>query len=139
MKNLFLVVFVLFGISISNAQKFNFKKDKVLLDGKEILKNDWEYIGSNVVYHLYDLETGDEIIMIKTDDNSTKDYNDDDYVRIRFPKSDKELEMKGRMMLKAYLQILHKNKVLNDDGSINEIKLDEFIKNYDENISNRRR
>ncbi len=139
MKNLFLVVFVIFGISISNAQKFNFKKDKVLLDGKEILKNDWEYIGSNVVYHLYDLETGDEIIMIKTDDNSTKDYNDDDYVRIRFPKSDKELEMKGRMMLKAYLQILHKNKVLNDDGSINEIKLDEFIKNYDENISNRRR
>ncbi|WP_291116834.1 hypothetical protein [Flavobacterium sp. UBA6135] len=139
MKNLFLVVFVLFGISISNAQKFNFKKDKVLLDGKEILKNDWEYIGSNVVYHLYDLETGDEIIMIKTDDNSTKNYSDDDYVRIRFPKSDKELEMKGRMMLKAYLQILHKNKVLNDDGSINEIKLDEFIKNYDENISNRRR
>lgn len=137
MKYLLIILFVISGTNFCNAQKFSFKKDKLLLDGKEILKYEYEYLGTNYANYFYDLETDEKVIIIKKDDNNTRNYSDDDFIKIRFPKLDRELEMKGVMALKWYIQLLHKNKVLNDDGSINEEKVLEFIKNYNDNVSNK--
>ena len=61
-----------------------------------------------------------------------------DFVRITFPKSKKIVEstaLKG-FPIKNTLTKLFKRGVINKDGTFNEEKLDEFVLEYDEKITN---
>ena len=83
MKNkLFLIVVLFFCASnLMVAQKVEIKDDKVLVDGKEILK----YEKINIFQHsFYSLTDDEEILMYKFNDNETKSYHEDDYIILNF-------------------------------------------------------
>ncbi len=118
------------------GQKVKLKKGKVLLDGKEILKYERENWGVYQI-HFYSLETEDEVLFFKRNDNETSSYFEDDYTEIKFLTFKKSLEIKQKKSWKKYLLWLIKKKVLDSSGNLNESKVDDLIENYDENITNR--
>ncbi|WP_299107201.1 hypothetical protein [uncultured Tenacibaculum sp.] len=120
--------------SFGFAQKVKFKKGKVLVDGKEILKIERQ--GTEAT--LYSLEGDDEVIYLNYESNGTLHYHEDDYVVIFFSKEEIKVEtsrIKGSR--KRVIKALIKNKVLDMNGEINLEKLKKFAKKYDENITNR--
>lgn len=120
--------------SLGFAQKVKFKKGKVLVDGKEILKIERQ--GTEAT--LYSLEGDDEVIYLNYESNGTLHYHEDDYVVIFFSKEEIKVEtsrIKGSR--KRVIKALIKNKVLDMNGVINLEKLKKFAKKYDENITNR--
>ncbi|AZJ34742.1 hypothetical protein [Tenacibaculum singaporense] len=121
---------------VSLAQKIKLKKGKVLLDGKEILKYEREDFGVYQI-HFYSLDSDDEILFFKRNDNETSSYFDDDYTQIKFLGFKKSLEIKQKKSWKKYLLWLIKKKVLDKNGKLNEDKADDLIENYDENITGR--
>lgn len=120
--------------SLGFAQKVKFKKGKVLVDGKEILKIERQ--GTEAT--LYSLEGDDEVIYLNYESNGTLHYLEDDYIVIFFSKEEIKVEtsrIKGSR--KRVIKALIKNKVLDMNGEINLEKLKKFAKKYDENITNR--
>jgi len=61
---------------------------------------------------------------------------DDDYTQIKFLTIGQKVEIRGGN-LKEAIKLLLKNEIIKDDGTLDEAKIDLFIKNYDENISER--
>ena len=60
----------------------------------------------------------------------------DDYTQIKFPDNRAKADIKGRDLREA-IKILLKNEVLRPDGTLDETKIEMFIKNYDEKITDR--
>jgi hypothetical protein len=60
----------------------------------------------------------------------------DDFTQIKFITTGVKAEISGGDLRQA-IKILLKNDVLKPDGTIDESKIELFMKNYDENISNR--
>lgn len=135
MKKILLTGALIFS-NLVNAQDIKLKKEKVLLDGKEILKYERENWGVFQI-HFYPLNSDEEILLFKKNDNETKNYLDDDYTEIKFISLNKSLEIKQNRTWSGYLEWLIKNKALNTDGSLNEEKVDNLIINYDEKITSR--
>ncbi len=63
-------------------------------------------------------------------------YLDDDFLQTTFLATGQKFEIKGRVY-KDVLLLLLKNKVLTSDGVIDDSKIELFIKNYDEKITDR--
>ena len=134
-KTLTLLALLTFSNFI-NAQDIKLKKKKVLFDGIEVLSYEREDSGVFQI-HFYDLKNNDEILFLKRNDNETPINYDDDYTQIKFIGLKKGLELKQQKSWTGYLEWLVKNKVINNDGTINEEKADTLIQNYDENITKR--
>lgn len=133
-KTLFVVALAILSSLFSNAQKVKFKKGKVLVDGKEILKIERQ--GSEATF--YSLDGDDEVFYLNYENNGTLHYHNDDYVLIFF--SDEEIRVETSKIggsRKRVVKTLIKNKVLDLSGKINSEKLRKFAKKYDENITNR--
>lgn len=79
-KTILIVIFIMLGMSFSNAQEVEIKDEKVLLDGKAILK--YEKININQ-HSFYDFEDN-EVLMFKLSDNETPDYQDDNFYTLNF-------------------------------------------------------
>lgn len=135
-RNIFVFV-ILFSVSIiGNAQKIELKKEKVLLDGKEIMKYNIVSWGSFEL-HLYSLETNKEVVFINKNNNETPKYYEDDFTQIKFLQLGKGVETKLDKPIKKYVQWLFDNEVIDKDGNVSADKVDLFIKNYDEKITPR--
>ncbi|WNI39064.1 hypothetical protein [Chryseobacterium sp. SG20098] len=129
------IFFALILPLISFAQDVKFKKSKALIDGKESFNI--EKIGTfgAVGYDISPLDSNKPFLSLISNDGGTHMELSDDYVIIRFLTVGKNLEISGGDTRKA-LKLLLKNEVI-IDGKLDESKIDIFISNYDENISNR--
>ena len=133
-------IFILFGINFSNAQNVEIKDNKVVLDGKDILKYEKISLTQHSFYTLGD----DEILMLKISNNGTFDYRADDYFILHF------LTLKAKVQSKSFTHIcaglglspkknmekvitwLLKEKVIDANGNLNEAKIETFVEKYHE-------
>jgi AAA+ superfamily predicted ATPase len=143
-KLLSITIFTIASFLSANAQDVEIKKDKVLLDGKEILRYEKENVFNQSFYSLTDDE---EILHYRFSDNETQQYMEDDYFILNFLGQKVKVEstevsratviMSSRKSSEKLIKWLLKDKVLNTDGTINPEKLDNFYQKYNEDITNR--
>ena len=143
-KLLSIAILTISGLLSANAQEIEIKKDKVLLDSKEILRYEKENIFNQSFYSLADDE---EILHYRFSDNGTQQYLEDDYFILNFLKEKVKVEssevsrvtviMSSRKSSEKLIRWLLKDKVMNPDGSIDSEKLDNFFQKYNEDITNR--
>ena len=139
MKNLLLItLFCLIAPATLSAQnithkdvKFKYKKGYVFVEKKEVLKLRYS-IG---YFYVSDLNTGEEMMYFRINDNETPSYFDDDYVKVFFNDSEKEFESKSHQRI-LMAQMINEG-VFDSDWNLIEENVDKFIRKYDENISNR--
>ncbi|WP_404987231.1 hypothetical protein ACI513_10395 [Chryseobacterium sp. M5] len=126
------------------TQEVEIKDDKVLLDGKQILKA--EKINM-VEYSFYNLKNDDEILLYRQMDNETSRYQDDDYYVLNFLTEKVKVEsndfykiasfMNSKKSMEKLIKWLLKEKVLTNDGELNPDRLAIFKEKYDQNITER--
>jgi hypothetical protein len=139
MKNILLItLFCLIAPATLCAQqlthkdvKFKYKKGYVFVEKKEVLKLRYS-IG---YFYVSDLNTGEEMMYFRINDNETPSYFDDDYVKVFFNDSEKEFESKSHQRI-LMAQMINEG-VFDSDWNLIEENVDKFIRKYDENISNR--
>jgi hypothetical protein len=103
----------------------------VFVQKKEVLKLRYS-IG---YFYVSDLNTGEEMMYFRINDNETPSYFDDDYVKVFFNDSEKEFESKSHQRI-LMAQMINEG-VFDSDWNLVEENVDKFIRKYDENISNR--
>jgi hypothetical protein len=147
MKQFFLIAtFLMLSVAYLFAQEIEIKDNKVLLDGKPILKS--ERINP-VQYSFYSLDSGDEVLVYRGFDNETPKNANDDYFVLNFLIEKKKVEstdfskitsglgMSIKKNMQKMIAWLIKEKVLTNEGKINHDKLDIFVEKYNENIVQR--
>ena len=136
-KLIFTILAIALTTGLANAQKMQLKKGKVLLDNREIYRYKKELLPLNLyVYHLH---SDEQVISIQNLDNETPEYPNDDYIRIYFSQSKQLMESNAMAgaSFKKILTKLAKFNVIQPDGSINEEKLEDYLNQFDENVTNR--
>lgn len=134
-KILFTSILFIGAIFMANAQKIKLKKGNLLVDGIETMTYDREDMGTQKI-HLFDKNETEQILMIKNQ-NETRGYYDDDFIQIKFLQLGETVEIKSTKTWKGLIQWLVKQKIISMDGMLNEENVPLFVKNYDENITNR--
>lgn len=141
-----LLTFSLFVMSFNFyfTQEVEIKDDKVLLDGKQILKA--EKINM-IEYSFYNLKSDNEILLYRQMDNETARYQDDDYYVLNFLTEKVKVEsndfykiasfMNSKKSMEKLIKWLLKEKVLTNDGELNPDRLAIFKEKYDQNITER--
>jgi hypothetical protein len=118
------------------SQKVKFKKDIVIVDEKEFLSFEKGGVFGAVSYDLYDLNSKKRILTLVSNNGGTHMELSDDFTQIKFITNGTKAEITGGDLRQA-IKLLIKNEVLKMDGSLDETKIDLFVKNYNENISER--
>ncbi|UPQ78988.1 hypothetical protein M0M57_15380 [Flavobacterium azooxidireducens] len=139
-------LFLIFGITSFYAQEVEIKDGKVFVDSKSILK----YEKINVHQHsFFSLDSDEEIIFYKYDENATRGYSDDDYFILNFLTLKKKVEsknvrlifsgigMNSRKNMEKLIGLLIKEKVLDTEGKLNPEKVEIFYEKYNEDITMR--
>ncbi|KMQ67637.1 hypothetical protein ACM39_12305 [Chryseobacterium sp. FH2] len=141
-----LVPFFLFILSFNLyfSQEIIIKDDKVLLDGKQILKV--EKINA-AQYSFFSMQDDEEILLYKYMDNETPKYVNDDYFILNFLTEKVKIEstdiskianfMNSRKGMEKLVRWLIKERVLSHDGELNPDRVQVFKEKYDENITER--
>ena len=131
--NIIITIFTLIVFSLSSfGQKVKIKKGIASIDGIPYVKTEKE--AGNL--SIYGLKSDSELIFIKYYDPTPDNLqNTDWYYIVRFLESKKELEI--LKSLKGIIKLLYKDKVINENGTINEEKMDVFISKYGSDISGR--
>ncbi len=143
-KLLFSGLFLLGGLFM-NAQEVEIKDEKVLFDGKQVLK----YEKTNSFIHTLFTLDDNELLLYKFNNNETREYLDDDYLVLNFIPFKKKVEttnksqaisgmgLNSRKNMQKLITWLLKEKVINANGAINPERLDIFYEKYNENITER--
>jgi hypothetical protein len=118
------------------SQEVKFKKNIIFVDKKEFLSFEKGGTFGAVSYDLHELVSKKRIITLVYNNGGTHMELSDDYTQIKFITTGVKAEISGGD-LRQVIKILLKNEVLKAGGTIDESKIELFIKNYDENISNR--
>ena len=118
------------------SQEVKFKKNIIFVDKKEFLSFEKGGTFGAVSYDLHELVSKKRIITLVYNNGGTHMELSDDYTQIKFITTGVKAEISGGD-LRQIIKILLKNEVLTAGGTIDESKIELFIKNYDENISNR--
>jgi hypothetical protein len=141
-----LMTFFLLVTSFSTyfAQEVAIKDDKVLLDGKQILKAEKINVFQ---YSFYTMKDDEEILMYKYMDNETPKYPEDDYYILNFLTEKIKVEttdvskianfMNSRKGMEKLIKWLLKERVINNDGELNSDRVQIFKDKYNENITER--
>lgn len=111
--------------------KFKYKKGFLVVSDQNVMKLKYD----PGFFYLYDLTSGEEVMYFKLNDNGTRGYFDDDYVKVYFSNAKKSFEIKSYYEL--VMAKLINEKIMTADWKIDDSKLDDFIAKYDENITNR--
>jgi len=118
------------------SQEVKFKKDIIFVDKKEFLSFEKGGTFGAVSYDLHELVSKKRIITLVYNNGGTHMELSDDYTQIKFITTGVKAEISGGDLRQVIKKLL-KNEVLKAGGTIDESKIELFIKNYDENISNR--
>ncbi|MFP3593051.1 hypothetical protein [Chryseobacterium sp. SIMBA_038] len=141
-----LLAFFLFILSFNFyfSQEVVIKDDKVLLDGKQILKAEKINVFQ---YSFFTMKDDDEILMWKYMDNETPKYMEDDYFILKFLTEKVTVEttdiskianfMNSRKGMEKLIKWLLKERVINNEGELNPERVAIFKEKYDENITER--
>lgn len=141
-------IFAFFLLTISFnfyfSQEVVIKDDKVLLDGKQILKAEKISVAQ---YSFYTMKNDDEILMYKYMDNETIKNVNDDYYILNFLTEKVKVEssdftkianfMNSKKGMEKLVKWLLKERVINNDGELNADRVQIFKEKYDENITER--
>lgn len=143
-KKLLIFSLLVLSFNFYFTQEVEIKDDKVLLDGKQILKA--EKINM-IEYSFYNLKSDDEILLYRQMDNGTSRYQDDDYYVLNFLTEKVKVEsndfykiasfMNSKKSMEKLIKWLLKEKVLTNDGELNSDRLAIFKEKYDQNITER--
>jgi hypothetical protein len=136
MKKSILTTLLCLKAMLCFSQEVKFKKDIILVDKKEFLSFEKGGTFGAVSYDLYELVSKKRIITLVYNNGGTHMELSDDFTQIKFITTGVKAEISGGDLRQA-IKILLKNDVLKPDGTIDESKIELFMKNYDENISNR--
>jgi len=123
----FITLFTLVVFSqVSFGQKIKVKKGIAYVDGKEYVKT--EKNAGNM--SIYALNGDDEIIFLKYyDPTPSNDQNRDNYYIVRFIDDNKKVDILNKTR-KGILKLLFKGNVINEDGTINDEKMNKFVSKY---------
>lgn len=126
------------------SQDVTIKDDKVLLDGKQILKAEKINLTQ---YSFFSMKNDEEILMYKYMDNETPRYVNDDYFILNFLSEKTKVEstdlakianfMNSKKGMEKLVRWLLKERVINQDGELNPDRVAVFKEKYDENITQR--
>lgn len=132
------IILALILVLATNAfsQKVKFKKDMILVDDKEFLSFEKGGTFGAVNYDLSELNGKKRIITLVQNNGGSHMELSDDYTQIKFITNGTKAEISGGDLRNA-IKLLLKNEVLKPDGTLDETKIELFIKNYDEKISER--
>nr|WP_294777313.1 hypothetical protein [uncultured Flavobacterium sp.] len=127
MKKLFTILFLMISVA-SFSQKVKLKKGDVLVDEKQWLK----YKKDVFDYSIMNLK-GDEIIFIKyvvrgPNNQVFSKEGEPNYYQVSFLGLNKKVEI--RKFDKDILEILYSGKVVNEDGTLNNEKIDILVEKY---------
>jgi hypothetical protein len=136
MKKLFTVLFLLVSL-ISLSQKIKLKDEVVLVDDVAWLKYDgctgFKYQACSLLNN-----NNDEIIFFKfivrgTDNMVFNKGGDPNYYVVSFLGLNKKLEI--RELPKDIIKIIYNAKVVNEDGTLNEDKVNRLVEKYGSTFS----
>nr|WP_315032848.1 hypothetical protein [uncultured Chryseobacterium sp.] len=143
-NRLLALVILMISCNLYFSQDVTIKGDKVLLDGKQILKAEKINLAQ---YSFFSMKNDDEILMYKYMDNETPSYVSDDYFILNFLTEKVKVEskdlgkvsnfMNSKKGMEKIIRWLLKERVLNQDGEINPERVAVFKEKYDENITTR--
>lgn len=143
-NRLFTYFLLIAGCNLYFSQDVTIKDDKVLLDGKQILKTEKISLAQ---YSFFSVNNDDEILMYKYMDNETPSYVSDDYFILNFLTEKVKVEskdlgkvsnfMNSRKGMEKLVRWLLKERVINQDGELNPERVAIFKEKYDENITQR--
>ena len=136
MKKTILTTILSLTVFLSFSQDVKFKKDKILVDKQEFLSFEKGGTFGAVNYDLSELKSKKTIITLVQNNGGTHMELSDNYTQIKFITNGTKAEISGGDLRQA-VKLLIKNGVLMADGTIDETKIELFIKNYDEKISER--
>jgi len=133
-----IILTAIFALTTLNgfSQKVKVKKNMFLVDDKEFLSFEKGGTFGAVNYDLSELNSKKRIITLVQNDGGTHMELSDDYTQIKFITTGLKAEISGGDLRNA-IKLLLKNEVLRPDGTLDESKIELFIKNYDEKISER--
>ena len=140
MRKLVLILFMFFSF-LSFAQKFKYKNQEVLVDGNIWLKYDG-CGGFNTFCSLSNTISGDEILFIKVirvsgaeSITAANPSGDLVYFEVSFLGLNKKIEL--QKSYKSIVELLYKSKVVNDDQTLNEDKVNLLVEKYGTDFSDR--
>lgn len=126
------------------SQDVTIKDDKVLLDGKQILKAEKINVAQ---YSFFSMKDDEEILLYRYMDNETPRYVSDDYFILNFLTEKTKVEstnlgkisnfMNSKKVMEKLVKWLLKERVINHDGELNPDRLAVFKDKYHENITER--
>ncbi|REC48650.1 hypothetical protein DRF67_07205 [Chryseobacterium pennipullorum] len=144
MNKLSTLFLLIIGCNLYFSQEVTIKDDKVLLDGKQILKA--EKINA-AQYSFFSMKDDEEILLYRYMDNETPRYVNDDYFILNFLTEKIKIEstdlakianfMNSRKGMEKLVRWLLKERVINHDGELNADRIVVFKEKYDENITDR--
>jgi hypothetical protein len=126
--------YLLILCSISLAQKVDIKKDKILIDDKEVLSCKLDIRAQS--FSIYELNTTNELIFVLFDNNGTTGYNDDNFLKIQFLTLNKSMHGDPFYWKERLIKWFLENGVFDKNGQLNPDKIDIFISKYDKEQSN---
>lgn len=126
------------------SQDVSIKDDKVLLDGKQILKA--EKINA-AQYSFFSMKDDEEVLLYRYMDNETPRYVNDDYFILNFLTEKTKVEstdmtkisnfMNSKKGMEKLVKWLLKERVINHVGELNPERVAIFKDKYHENITER--
>lgn len=143
-NRLFAFFLLVVSCNLYFSQDITIKDDKVLLDGKQILKAEKINVTQ---YSFFSMKDDEEILMYRYMDNETPRYVSDDYFVLNFLTEKTKIEstdlakianfMNSRKGMEKLVKWLLKERVINQDGELNPDRVALFKEKYDENITQR--
>lgn len=143
-KKILTLFILIFGLQSYYSQEVVIKDDKVLLDGKQILKAEKINVAQ---YSFFSMADDEEILLYRYMDNETQGYFDDDFYVLNFLTEKVKVEssdftkifnvMNSRKGMEKLIKWLLKERVINQNGELNTDRLAIFKEKYDENITER--
>lgn len=126
------------------SQDVSIKDDKVMVDGKQILKAEKISLAQ---YSFFSMKDDQEILLYKYMDNETPSNVRDDFFILNFLTAKVKVEstdlgkvsnfMNSRKGMEKVVRWLLKERVINRDGELNPERIAIFKEKYNENITER--
>lgn len=126
------------------SQDVTIKDDKVLLDGKQILKAEKINVAQ---YSFFSMKDDEEVLLYRYMDNETPSYVSDDYFILNFLTEKVKVEstdiakianfMNSKKGMEKLVKWLLKERVINQEGELNPDRVAIFKDKYHENIIKR--
>ncbi|MDM1556393.1 MULTISPECIES: hypothetical protein [Chryseobacterium] len=143
-NRLFALFLMIASCNLYFSQDVTIKDDKVLLNGKQILKAEKINVTQ---YSFFSMKDDEEILMYKYMDNETPRYVSDDYFILNFLTEKTKVEstdlakianfMNSKKGMEKLVKWMLKERVLNQNGELNSDRVAIFKEKYDENITQR--